>query len=83
MLVSVPAPYNYMLASLADFRNQDMSGNYFPSRTKILLLFMLTDNPLDTQGEVGRPSKVVLQEQAFTHLLSFYLDVTKLDLNAQ
>ena len=60
-----------------------MSGIYFPSRTKILLLFMLTDNLLDTQGEVGRPSKVVLQEQAFTHLLSFFLDVTKLDLNAQ
>lgn len=60
-----------------------MSGIYSPSRTKILLLFMLTDNPLDSQSEVGRPSKIVLQEQTFTHLLSFFLGVTKLDLNAQ
>lgn len=61
MLVSVPSPYNYMLGSLADFWNQDMSGKYLSSRTRILILFMLTDNPLDTQGEVSRPSKVVLQ----------------------
>lgn len=39
-----------------------MSGNYFSSRTKISL-FMLTDNPIDTQGEVGRPSEVVMQSE--------------------
>lgn len=59
-----------------------MSGNFLPRGTKIRM-FMLTDNALDTQGEVGHPYEVVLHEIAFTHLLSHFLDVTKLDLNAQ
>ncbi len=59
-----------------------MSGNYFPSRPEIRL-FILTDMLADTQGQVGSPSDIVLQQQAFTHLLFFYLDVMKLDLNVQ
>lgn len=59
-----------------------MPGKYLPERTKIVM-FMLTDNAPDAQGEVGCPSEAVLQEREFTHFLSYFLDVTKLDLSAQ
>ena len=61
---------------------QDMSSNYFPSWSEIQP-FILTDMLADTQGQVGSPSDVVLQQQAFTHLLFFYTDVMKLDLSVQ
>lgn len=59
-----------------------MSGNCFPSRPKILLI-VLIKTILDTQGQVGSPSGALLHQRAFTHLMFFFLDVTKLDLNAQ
>lgn len=59
-----------------------MPGNCSPSMLEILLL-ILTDMFAGTQGQVRLPSDVILQQQAFTHFPFLFLDVMKLDLNAQ
>ena len=82
MLVCFLHQYIFCVVLWLTLANQDMSGIHFLSRPEILCS-MLTDVLADTQGQVGLPSDVVLQRQAFTHLFFFFLDVMKLDLNAQ
>lgn len=57
----------FYLACWLTLTVQDMSGNYFSSRPKILHS-ILTDMPADTKGQVGLPADVILQWPAFTHL---------------